>query len=148
TFTNNTFGNVQITSLPFSGTNSGDFAAATPAGGNACALNTTIASGASCNIGVAFNPTAPGARSATLTVNDNTGNAANTISLSGTGVRVTLSATGLTYAPQIVSTTSGAQSVTVTNNTTSVLAFTAPTITGTNASDFVLSGNTCGVSLA
>jgi hypothetical protein len=45
----------------------------------------SLAAGASCAIQVTFTPTAAGSRSGTLTVNDNSATASQTVSLSGTG---------------------------------------------------------------
>src|SRR3954452_25015735 len=45
----------------------------------------TLASGTTCTIGVTFNPSAPGARNATITLADNTAAGTHTIALSGSG---------------------------------------------------------------
>ena len=50
---------------------------------NTC--GTTLTVGASCSIGVFFDPTASGARSGTLTITDGAGNSPQTVTLSGTG---------------------------------------------------------------
>ncbi len=88
-----TFKNVGLNALSgfntsILGANAGDFSIA--AGSTTC--GTTVASGASCTVGVAFGPTATGARSAQLT-----------LSYSGTGSPegVTLGGTGL--SPLVIS---------------------------------------------
>jgi hypothetical protein len=77
-------GNAPLTidGVTLAGDNPGDFAIAA----NAC--GTTLAAGASCNIGVTFRPTALGARSAILRVTDDSNNVAGStqeVTLSGVG---------------------------------------------------------------
>jgi len=62
------------------GTDATDFALAN----NYCA-NSTLPVGSSCKIGVTFTPTATGAASATLAVNDNAGDTPQLVDLTGTG---------------------------------------------------------------
>jgi hypothetical protein len=59
---------------------SGDFAT----GANGCA-GQSIAANASCTIAVTFSPTSAGARTGTLSINDNAGGTPQTVSLTGTG---------------------------------------------------------------
>jgi hypothetical protein len=72
---------LSIGSIAISGTNAGDFARTTTCGAS-------LAAGANCTISVTFKPTHKGARSATLTIIDNSNavaNSAQNVSLSGTG---------------------------------------------------------------
>jgi hypothetical protein len=57
---------------------------------NAC--GSSLAAGASCAIGVFFDPTASGARSGTLTINDNAPGSPKTVPLTGTGQDFALAA--------------------------------------------------------
>lgn len=73
---------LNITSIALSGADAGDFtitsATTCPSSGSVNPLGT-------CLVSVTFSPKASGARSATLTVTDNTSSGKNTIGLSGTG---------------------------------------------------------------
>jgi hypothetical protein len=140
--------NISGSGVTLTGTNPGDFAFAST--NNTCATTTTLAISASCTISVTFTPTAPGARSAKITIADNAGAGQQNVGLSGTGVQggALLSATTLNFTPaQIVGTASAAQTVTLTNNGTASLTF-AISLPG---SDFVLApaaANTCVSPLA
>ncbi|MHB1583419.1 MAG: beta strand repeat-containing protein [Acidimicrobiales bacterium] len=69
-----------IGSTALDGTDAAEFALAN----NYCA-NSTVAVGSSCKIGVTFTPTATGAASATLALNDNAGDTPQLVDLTGTG---------------------------------------------------------------
>jgi hypothetical protein len=143
---------LSITGISITGANPSDFKET-----NGC--GSSIAAGASCTITVTFTPVASGSLSATLTV---TANAVGdpSVGLTGTGTSaaggtggsstpsVTLSSTSLAFGSQPVDTTSSAQTVTLTNVGSAALSITSFAITGTNASNFVEVGNTCGSSVA
>jgi phospholipase C len=114
---------------------SGDFAQTSN-----CPLSpNTLAAKLSCTISVAFTPTAPGARTGTLTVSDNAPNSPQTASLTGTGtVPVSLSPASLAFASQGVSTTSTGKSVTLKNTQTVPL-----TIWGVSTSGDFAETSTC-----
>jgi trimeric autotransporter adhesin len=77
----------------------------------------TLAPGASCKISVTFTPTVVGARTGTLTVNDDASNSPQTAQLSGSGVApVILSTRSVTFGSQVVSSTSAAKNITLKNN--------------------------------
>ena len=98
----------------------------------------TLNSGASRTFTVAFKPTTPEAKSATITVASDAGDA--TVSAIGTGVTAaTLSVTPatLSYNDQAVGTTSATKTVTITN--TGGTALTVFSISNNNTADFVLS---------
>jgi hypothetical protein len=61
---------------------------------------------------------------------------------------VTLTPAKLTFAAEAVGSTSAAKVVTVKNSGTAALTLTSETITGTDASSFVISANTCATTLA
>jgi hypothetical protein len=75
TVMNNGNAPLSITSVTTSATDFGTL--------NAC--GSTVAAGSSCAIGVFFDPTASGARSGTLTINDNSLGSPHIVALSGTG---------------------------------------------------------------
>ena len=137
TLTNSATTALNISSITFTGTNPTDFSEI-----NTC--GTSLAGGATCTISVTFTPTATGARSATLNVNDDAVGSPQTVGLTGTGTApvVTLSATSLTFATQLVGTRSATKQVTMTNSGTGTLNITSITASG----DF-LQQNTCGTSL-
>jgi phosphodiesterase/alkaline phosphatase D-like protein len=142
TLTNSGTAALTLTSITFTGTNSGDFSQTNNCG-------TSLAAGANCAISVTFKPAATGARSGTLTVTDNAPNSPQTAALTGTGTAaaVTLSPTSLAFGNQLVATSSAAKAITLTNSGTAALTLTSITFTGTNSGDFSQTNN-CGTSLA
>jgi hypothetical protein len=64
---------------------SGDFDLSDQAGTCTTAATTSLVPGADCNIRVKFHPTATGARTATVVINDNTATSPHTVTLNGTG---------------------------------------------------------------
>lgn len=138
TLINNLSTTLAISSIGFTGTDSGDFAQT-----NTC--GTSVAAGGSCTISVTFAPAASGSRSATLNVTDNAGNSPQTVSLSGTGVvPVTLSTTSLSFGMVLVGTSATAPAVTLTNNQTVSLTIISISVTGAAFRQV----NTCGTGIA
>jgi trimeric autotransporter adhesin len=92
----------------------------------------------SCAIGVTFKPTAVGAAAKSeLLIHNNDPTNPQLVALTGTGTEVTLTPTTLAFGT--VASGSKALSVTVTNVGTTTLSFTsAPTITGTGSTNFVV----------
>jgi hypothetical protein len=114
---------------------------------NTC--GTSLAASASCTFSLAFQPTAVGTASATLSIADNASSATQTIALTGTGVGapvVSLSTTSLTFASTNVGSTSAAQSITLKNTGTGALTISSLSFTGSSASSYTQT-NTCGTSL-
>lgn len=109
-----------------SGANASDFSIDPTTTNCVLTAGATLLQGHSCKVGILFKPTAGGARSASLTLQDNTINGSNTIALSGTG---TLPAPVFT----ITSPANGASFKTGTAITfsVSVTSATAPAPTGT-----------------
>ena len=99
-----------------------------------------------CNISVTFDPTAIGARTASLAITDDASGSPQSISLTGTGTPaapvVGLSATSLPFSGQLVGATSTAQSVTLTNTGNAALTITSIAVAGANSGDFAQT-NTC-----
>jgi hypothetical protein len=131
TWTNNSSFTSQITSA----TATGDFSVSS----NNCS---SVAGGASCQIGVVFTPTALGARSGTLTVVS--ANNALTASLTGTGVPgFTISSTSVAFGSLDVG-ASSTQSITLTNIAPSTLNVPPFVTTG----PYSVSTAACGSSIA
>jgi hypothetical protein len=112
-----------------------------PGEGNCGAETTLAASGGFCVLPVTFGPTAPGAVSSTITINDSLGNQVITLNGTGTAPTITLNPTSLTLsaAPD---TTSAAQTVTVTNSGAAPLHIANVTLGGTDAADFAFVNGT------
>jgi hypothetical protein len=114
---------------------------ASVAAGRAC--GTTLAPGDSCDVAVAFHPTAEGIRDGQLRVVNNTASSPATVRIVGRGIVVIpprqLGMAGqLAFGSQAVGTTSPSQPLAITNNTASPVS-----ITGLDASgDFSVS-NSC-----
>ena len=104
----------------------------------------SLARNASCNISVAFAPTAAGAQTATLQLVDNAENSPQLIVLSGTGSSsgpvVSLSSTALTFTRLPVGQAS-TQTVTLTNIGSYALNLAGLSVGGTNATSFAVSGS-------
>jgi len=79
TLTNTGDAGMTISSVTFAGTNPGDFSIQ----GNTCGSG--LSSGQNCAISVSFNPTASGARSASLQIVSNSASSPDSVQLSGTG---------------------------------------------------------------
>jgi hypothetical protein len=141
--TNTGSASLVVGSLKVSGTNAGDFKA------TSTACPGTLAVSASCTISVTFTPGAAGARSATLTVTDNSGNVSGstqTVALSGTGAgnpKVTITpSTGFAFGSVAVGSAKGPQSVTLSNPGTGPLTVSSIAVTGADAGDY-LEFDTC-----
>ena len=133
---------LNISGISITGTNAADFKQT-----NTC--SSPVAAGAFCTISVTFDPSATGARSASVSISDNAAGNPQTLALSGTGViaSVTLSPTSLTFSSQGIGTVSAAQIITLTNSGGAALTVSGVSITGTNAGDYAQT-NTCGSSVA
>ena len=104
---------------------------------------------AACTISVTFTPTAPGTRTASLTITDNATGSPQTVNLTGTGSAplAGVTPTSLTFNSQNLGTTSAAQTVTLNNTGNAALSISGIAFTGANPGDFAET-NTCGSSVA
>jgi Abnormal spindle-like microcephaly-assoc'd, ASPM-SPD-2-Hydin len=163
------FGNVvigtssatQMVTVANTGTAPLNVGAVTPTGpytATGCA-NTAVAAGANCMITVTFKPTAAGAANGSLSIAHNAAGSPGAVALSGTGTTVTPPPTGtpalsfspmsLAFGTQKLNMASAAQTVTVTNSGTAALMISGLSLSGTNATDFAVSGTcTAGSSVA
>lgn len=131
--TSGAIGNVGI-----SGANQSDFIVA----GNTC---TTLGAGGSCQISVSFQPTAVGARSATLNIS---GANPAAVALSGSATQASISVpTGINFGSQLASDPGTPQPIVVTNSSSGqyagALTITSVSKSGANAGDFVISTDSC-----
>ena len=112
-----------------------------------------LAAGATCQLAISFQPTVSGAVDGTITLTDNTLNAAapsyatQTIALSGDAPVASLSATSLSFGSQQVQTASASQQITLTNSGSAPLGISNVIVAGAGASSFVFP-NPCSSSLA
>ena len=127
----------------------GDCEAETPSTGTAA----TLATGASCLLAISFQPTAAGSAAGTLTIVDDSMNAAapgyatQTIALSGNAPVVTLSAPRVDFAAQALGSSSGQQHLTLMNTGSGTLNIAGIAVTGADAAAFGFT-NGCGSTLA
>ena len=124
---------------------------------DSCMGNPVLTPGASCTISISYAPTVVGTNQGTLVIADNASGSPQSISLNGTATAppppapaVTLMPGTLTFSGTTTQGTSSApQPVTITNSGNAALNFTAAAaLSGLNAGDFSIGGNTCASSLA
>ncbi len=116
-------------------------------GGANCSSSATLAAGGICTITLDFVPTTSGNLSGSLTLTENSLNAASTtqsVTLTGTGTggavpQLYFSPAGLTFAAQALGISSGAQSITLSNSGTAALNISSILLGGANAADFSIS---------
>ena len=108
----------------------------------------TLATGSSCTIQVAFSPTATGVRADQLTISHDAPGSPTTASLTGNGTTalngLIISPASLSFGSIAVGQNSGGNSVTVTNKTGSAVSFSSIT----SGSEFTLNTSSCPVSPA
>jgi hypothetical protein len=145
TVTNNGAVALTISTIVKGGTNAGDFQI--QAGTGVCANGTTLQQNQNCALLVTFTPSAAGARSATITLTDNSPVASSTqvITLQGTGAvpTISLSTNSINFGGIAPNTTSLPQTVTVTNTGLAPLSINNSSLGGTNPGNFSLAGTTC-----
>jgi len=131
---------ITLSALAFSGTAAADYALDAS---NGCAVASSIPAGSSCTLVVRFNPSAGGARSATLTITHNALGSPQAITLNGSATQaaIQLSSFALTFADTALN-ANAAQSITVQNGGTQALNFSAFDLAGAAAADYTR-GGTC-----
>ena len=107
TITNGGNSPVTIQSISLTGANPSDFGF-----NNTCG---TIPANGTCQFGVAFQPSALGQLSATLTVTDTNANTIGTVAFSGSSVLATWTPTSLSFGSEAVGTPTAPQLITLTN---------------------------------
>ena len=106
-------------------------------------------SGASCMLAISFQPSSPGAAFGSLTLKDDSLNAASAqmMALSGNAPAASLSASMISFGAQQLDAPGAAQQVTLTNTGSAALEITGIAVTGTGASSFIFT-NSCGSTLS
>ena len=139
---------VVIQSYSVGGTNASDFAIAQ----NTCpSPGGTLGSGDACTISMTFDPTAIGVRQATLSVSDNATGSPQVSVIYGVGAlsdRLVFSTSVLDFGFSGVNTISGQSTVTVRNVGTENVSFSAVLVSGADAADFAIAGDTCDRGMA
>jgi hypothetical protein len=130
---------LDISNMGITGTNSGDFAQTSSCG------NAVVAQDG-CLIGVTFTPSAPGTRTASLTVTDNASGSPQSVSLTGTGVTpaVSFSPPSLAFGQENLNTTTPPRTVMLSNTGSvaiNILGMDIPT-------PYFAETSSCGSSLA
>lgn len=116
--------NLVISSVTFTGANSGDFSANL----NTCG---TMAGPSTCSITVTFTPSAPGTRTANIVFNDNEIFSPQSFAVTGTGLGAAYTVpASLNFGNQLRGTVSAQQVIQVTNTGTVALGITSLSATG------------------
>ncbi|MGA8150390.1 MAG: choice-of-anchor D domain-containing protein [Terriglobales bacterium] len=138
---NNSGATVTGITVAAAGTNSADFTIS----GNNCTA--TLNSASQCSFQVAFKPSAAGARTASVTINDSIGT--QTVSLAGFAVASTTSAllvdNALTFPSETTGFSSPAQQITFRNTGNTPFIISSVVLGGTNPGDFSISSG-CPIS--
>lgn len=109
----------------------------------------TLGVGASCTLGITFHPAALGTRYQYFYLADSAADTPQSVFVEGTGAAasgspiLSLVPPSLTFPSQAVGTPSTPQAIVVTNTGTASATIGTVSLTGTNASDFSISGDTC-----
>jgi hypothetical protein len=119
-----------------------------PTGATTCST-AGIAPLTSCTIAIGFTPNGLGARSATLTIVDNTPTSPQHVAVSGTGtVDMTVTPTSFMFSSTKIG-LKKAKTITVHNYQSKLVSLTLPPgFSGTNSGDFSQTGGTCTSTLA
>ncbi len=128
---------LNFTRVAFTSGNTGDFAI--DPNTTSCNFARPLQSGRNCFIGIVFTPAAVGARSAILTLLDDTVTGSNVIQLNGTSAlpaTAILSKTTLAFPLQATGTTSASQSFTLSNTGGQTLTINSYTFTGATPANF------------
>ncbi len=144
TVTNSGTAPLSVSGVTLGGTDAGEFVITN----NLCASPVTVSPGFSCEIFVAFAPTSAGSKTATVTISHNAAGSPSVLTLTGTGLTpapVASVSGALAFGNQTTATTSATQAITLTNTGTADLVVPAGgvALTGTNANQFAIAGNTC-----
>jgi hypothetical protein len=140
--TNGGSSTVTVSAVTLIGADAADFSAP-----NNCVP--AIAAGKSCTINVSFNPTASGARTATLQISDNAPNSPQTIDVSGSAVsaQIGVSPASFGFGGQLANTASAPEKFTVTNTAAAPAMLAVTSASVSNSTDFQVT-NGCGAPLA
>jgi hypothetical protein len=128
---------VSFSASTLTGANFGDFAIVS----DGCATAGSVLGG-TCQITVSFTPAAPGARTATLQINDSVQGAPLSVALGGSGAGVTLSPPSIDFGSLVQGVASTPVTVTATNNA-AVVTIGSIVFTGAAQGDFKTTADAC-----
>jgi len=136
---------LNITSISITGANASNFAAT-----NNCGLS--LAASATCTVSIAFTPSSAASFSASLSFADNAANSPQSVTLTGAGISAPVplavfNPTALSFGSQAVN-TAATQTITLSNPGNATLNISGFMIAGANPTDFAITANTCGSTLA
>jgi hypothetical protein len=97
---------------------------------------------------VTFTPTKKNVRNGTLIFVDDAPDSPQTVTLKGTGQSISVSPIKLNFGTVAVGNTSSQQNVSLTNVGTTTVTLSGFAFAGTAASDYLISENTCGATIA
>jgi hypothetical protein len=132
---------VTFSSITIAGADASDFAL-----GQTTCTGSAIAPGSSCYFYVSFTPTAGGIRTANVQFADNATGSPQAVALNGVGQTPSLTLVlpqAVTLPLTLVGSNSQSPAIYVSNLGTAVVTLSNVVITGTNASEFAISGGTC-----
>ena len=137
TVTNSGSSALAINGVTVTGANTGDFTQT-----NNCPPS--LAANGSCAVSVVFDPTAPGSRTASISISDDAPDSPQTVAVTGTGTQatVTYTPTSISFGTQFKGTKSTSQSLTLTNTGDGALTVSAATLS--DAADFTITNNCTG----
>jgi hypothetical protein len=142
TYTNMALVAINIDDAAVTGANASDFLILS----QDCA-GSAIPSGGSCNIRLAFAPTATGPRNGQLVVTDEATGSPRIVPLTGFGLPpapvICLNTSSLSFGGVSVGSTGSSQRVTINNCGSAALFITNIVFSGIASNDYVISGNTC-----
>ena len=95
-----------------------------------------------------FTPTRKAARNGTLTFVDDAPDSPQTVTLKGTGQSISVSPASLNFGTVALGNVSSQQNFVLTNVGPATVTFTGFAFAGTAASDYLISENTCGTTIA
>jgi adhesin/invasin len=146
TISNTGAGNLVITGLGITGSNTADFAF------TAGTLPITVAPNGSTTVNVTFSPTQIQSRSAALTITDNASTSPQSVALTGTGTApfIGINPTSVSFGNQLANVTSAVVPVTISNSNlaNANLVISNLQISGTNAVEFAFTAGTLPITLA
>ncbi len=104
----------------------------------------SVAPGSDCQIAVVFRPLGTGAVTSQVLIVDNAEGSPHSVNLTGTGTPVPVSviatSANVVFGDQIINSTSGSRSITISNTGTATLTTSAIALSGANAGNFSLTG--------
>ncbi|QMV20339.1 choice-of-anchor D domain-containing protein [Granulicella sp. 5B5] len=110
----------------------------------------TLAVGSQCTVTLTFAPSTTGTRTGQLTIYANIPTGQATVALTGTGTTaptVLFTPTALTFAAIVVNQSDPAQFINIANTGGTTATLQTPIITGADAADFTITGNSCTTTL-